>query len=108
MELQNCAVHFQERREKAGWNETRVRPGLACFAVTTLLATALNAAADLLAHFLDEKRRAASRTGFVNRAIPQGIFARRIFTASEERSSFSCTLLDEISATAWLGTLHAQ
>ena len=57
---------------------------LSCFAVAAFFATALDAAANLLADFLDEERGAAGRAGLVDRTIPQGIFARRILTAGKE------------------------
>ena len=95
-------------RARAEGRNIRRRVGLPCFAVATFFATALDTAADLFAHFLDEKRGAAGRAGLVDRAIPQGILAGRILTAGKERTSFSGTLLDKVAATAWLGTLHAQ
>jgi hypothetical protein len=82
--------------------------GLACLAVTTFFASALNTSTDLFTDFLDEKRSAAGRTGLVDWAIPQSILARRILTAGKERTAFSCALLNEVTATAWLGTLHTQ
>src|SRR6266849_140726 len=82
--------------------------GLSCFAVAAFFAAALDAAANLLAHFFNEERGAAGWAGLVDRTIPQGIFARRILTASKERTSFSRALLDEIASTAWLRALHTQ
>ena len=84
------------------------RSDLPCFAVATFLATALDAAANLLADFFNEKRGAAGWAGLVDWTIPQSIFARGILTARKERTSFSRTLLDKVAATAWLGALHAQ
>ena len=43
---------------------------LPCFAVATLLAAALDAAADLFADFFNEERGAAGRASLVDRAIP--------------------------------------
>ncbi len=81
---------------------------LPCFAVTTFFASALDTSTDLFADFLDEKRSAAGRAGLVDWAIPQSILARRILTAGKERTAFSRALLDEVTATTWLGALHTQ
>src|SRR6185436_3603949 len=94
--------------ETARWNGIGTRSNLSGFAVAALLAAALNATADLLADFFDEERGAAGWAGLVDRTIPQGIFAGGILTAGKERTSFSRALLHEVSATAWLGTLHTQ
>jgi len=69
---------------KVEGTNVRGRIGLACFAVAAFFATALDAAADLLADFFNEKRGAAGWTGLVDRTIPQSIFARWILTASKE------------------------
>ena len=92
---------------KARWNGEWIRLNLPCFAVATLFTAALDTAANLFAHFFNEKRGSTGRTGLVDRAIPQGIFARRILTAGKEGTAFSRALLDEVTTTAWLGTLHA-
>ena len=44
--------------------------GLSCLAVAAFFAAALDAAADLLADFLDKKRGAAGRASLVDWAIP--------------------------------------
>ena len=79
-----CSAIVYVDRAKVEGRNIRKRVGLACLAVATLLTTALDAAADLFAHFLDEKRGAAGRARLVDRAIPQGILACRILTAGKE------------------------
>ena len=67
---------------------------LSGFPVTALFVAALHAAARLLAYFFDEEGGAAGWTGLGNRAIPQGIFARRILAAGKERPALARALLD--------------
>ena len=96
---------WSARKKRTGGHEQRKQTlfgtvQLSCFSVSTLLATALDAAANLFADFFKEKRGAAGWTGLVDRTIPQGIFARGILTARKERTSFSRALLDEVASTA--------
>lgn len=70
---------------------------LSGLAVPTVFVSALNAAAGLLADLLNQERRPAGGTGFVDRSIPERILALGIPTAGIKGPAFSRTLLHQIA-----------